>query len=235
VAQTSRSRGSGAVNPDEMSLNPGTIYPDGIIEGYHNPVYDKTYRPRGSAFRGPSDLRKTLVDRRLNRPGGRRMVMGKGFARDITHDPWGSVEPEWKQDGGPTGPAPPALAQDASPENLADPRNKYGRAADNAQEVASPGYTIGLPSPSELWARITAGGPVFTLLIIGAAGALVVGLLGAGNPLGAVGRGAAGVGSATGRAGAGVSGGAQTAGKGAMDGVNQGFGALVDTLDKGGR
>lgn len=160
------------------------------------------------------------------------MVMGRGFARDLTHDPWGSVEPEWKQDGGPLGPVAPALAHDASPEVLADPRSLEGRAADNAQEIAQPGYTVGPADLGSMIQQLTSNGPVVTLLAIGAAGALLIGLLGRGGPVGAVGRGAQGVGRATARTGGAVNSGARGVGGSALDGVNGALGSLTEALDK---
>lgn len=235
MAQSSRSRGNGAVNPDELTLNPRNLYPDGIIEGYTNPVFAKTVRPRGSAYLPSSDSRKTFTERRLNRPGGRRMVLNRGFARDITKDPWGTTQ--GVADGGPLGPAPVALAHDASPEALADPRSHGGRTADNAQEVAAPGYTVGPSDLGSMAAQIWSGGPVVKLLIIGAAGTLVAGLLGAG-PFGSVARGAGGVGRSTARVGSEVGEGARETGGAAMSGINQAFGSAVEALDKatpGGR
>lgn len=224
MAQASRSRGGLYNNPDEMGMNPRVIYPDGIIEGFTNPLWAKTYRPRGSLYPTSSDFRKTITERRFSRPGGRRMVRNRGFARDITGKPWASTQPEWLNNGGPSGPVPVPLAHDPGPDALSDPRNKYGLAGQVSEEVGATGTVTDWTDIRSVWHQLTTGaGPVATVFFLGAGALVVGGLLGIG-PLKMAGTS---TGRVAGAAGAGVG----ATGGSALDGLNSTLGKVTESVN----
>jgi hypothetical protein len=225
MVQTSKDRGGLYQNPNEMSFNPRNIYPDDVIEGYVNPAYPKTYRPRGSLYVGNSDFRKLISERRLNRPGGRRMVFNRLFAEDITGEPWASTQPEWLAAGGPNGPVEPALAHDAGMDSGPDVRNKYGRNAQVAEEVNAQGGDVvrDWTDIGAIWNSLNTELGTIPLIFLGTAGVIVFGSLLGFGPLARAGRGAERTVAA---AGGGVSG---TSG-GAIDSVNKTLGAASDAV-----
>lgn len=126
---------AGPSNPKEQSMNPRRIYPNGILPDWVNPLYGRSWEPKGSLFPGPSDNRETFVQPRWGYDH-ERARMRNGFAEDITGNPYTSTEPEWSQAGTDFTTFQQRykgykLEHDPSPDSTADPKSHSGKRAAN--------------------------------------------------------------------------------------------------------